>query len=363
MIIVLKNVTPLIFRRRTVFHNFVRQCTSDHSQQGFRIVFFGSDSFAVKHLTALGLNAKGKCGNVVKHLEVVSSSPKVIQRRGKKRLETSPVVDYCQTEGLPLHLWPMDSIDGFDVGVVVSFGYMIPDRLIKCFSMGVLNVHPSLLPRWRGAAPIPHTILAGDKTTGVTIIRIKPDRFDVGPIVAQEEVSVPDAVTREALTELLAIKGSNMLLQVLGNLKSSLRKERKQSEEGVTYAPKLKASIGIINWNTTAQDVDRVFRAIDGKFPLRATWKGEEFRLFDMVPLIENLNHPVIQDVSDIPGSMVYHKQSETLQVRCQDGWVGFRGVGFGRRKNMTSKEFFNGFLSSSRSGNQTVLEAGRDER
>ncbi|XP_037082157.1 methionyl-tRNA formyltransferase, mitochondrial-like, partial [Pollicipes pollicipes] len=107
--------------------------------------------------------------------------------------------------GLPVLDWPPQLAAGrFDLGVVASFGHLLPRRLIDLFPAGVINVHASLLPRWRGAAPVVHALLAGDRTTGVTIMVVKPHRFDVGDVLAQSTLPVAASADVHQLTEQLA---------------------------------------------------------------------------------------------------------------------------------------------------------------
>ncbi|KAG0423876.1 hypothetical protein HPB47_000367 [Ixodes persulcatus] len=129
----------------------------------------------------------------------------------------SPVRDYAAQESLPFNEWPCSiPRDTFDLGVVVSFGHMIPAADIEACKYGMINVHPSLLPRWRGAAPLVHTLLAGDTTSGVSVITVAPKRFDTGKIVAQQEVSVPPRVHLAAYTDMMADIGASMMRQTAG---------------------------------------------------------------------------------------------------------------------------------------------------
>jgi methionyl-tRNA formyltransferase len=110
----------------------------------------------------------------------------------------------------------------FDFGVVVSFGYFIPRGILELFSKGVVNVHPSLLPKYRGAAPIHHTILNGDKETGISIINLDPSRFDAGTILKQENVVIPnpETITFQELHDMLADKGGSNLVDTIRNFDS-----------------------------------------------------------------------------------------------------------------------------------------------
>lgn len=135
------------------------------TRQALNLLFFGSDRFSVVSLKALVS---------LKHpLTIVTKKDCLVN-------------DFAKDVGLTVHYWPfIVPRDEFDVGVVVSFGYLIPSASIEACKHGMVNVHPSLLPRWRGAAPLAHTILANDERTGVSLITVAKNRFDTGLIVKQ----------------------------------------------------------------------------------------------------------------------------------------------------------------------------------
>lgn len=143
-----------------------------------------------------------------------------------------PVKQYAVQSQLPIYEWPDVGSGEYDVGVVASFGRLLSEALILKFPYGILNVHPSCLPRWRGPAPVIHTVLHGDTVTGVTIMQIRPKRFDVGPILKQETIPVPPKSTAKELEAVLSRLGANMLISVLKNLPESLSNGRQQPTEG-----------------------------------------------------------------------------------------------------------------------------------
>ncbi|XP_026233985.1 methionyl-tRNA formyltransferase, mitochondrial isoform X2 [Anabas testudineus] len=209
-------------------------------------------------------------------------------------------------------------------------------------SSGILNVHPSLLPRWRGPAPIFHTILHGDTVTGVTIIQIHPNRFDVGPILNQELHLIPDNCTADELGEALAAKGAYLLIDTLKSLSERLVQKLEQSNAGARYAPKINTSLSWIVWEEqTCDQIDCLYRALSSRIPLRTTWMGKTIKLLDFVgkchiSLSDELRKPV-------PGSVTYQKESNILAVCCKDGWVGFKAVLL--KKRLTATDFYNGYL------------------
>lgn len=296
----------------------------------WRLLFFGSDEFAVESLKLLTSN-RSSCGGIVESLEVVTLSGDI------------PVKRFAQQNHLPLHTWPLGDLHGqFDVGVVVSFGCLLHERLINKFPYGILNVHPSLLPRWRGPAPVFHTVMHGDTVTGVTIMQIRPHRFDVGPVLAQELHPVPERCTADDLGAALATKGAHLLIDTLRTLSERMANKMEQSQTGATFAPKIHPSMSWMVWEEqTCDQIDRLYRAIGSRIPLRTIWMGSTIKLLDFVGKC----HISLSDQrrKPVPGSVSYQKESNTLAVLCKDGWVGFKAVLL--KKRLTAADFYNGYL------------------
>ncbi|XP_032273549.1 methionyl-tRNA formyltransferase, mitochondrial [Phoca vitulina] len=303
----------------------------------WRVLFFGTDQFAREALRALHAARENKEEELIEKLEVVtvpSPSPKGL-----------PVKQYAVQSQLPVYEWPDVGSGEYDVGVLASFGRLLSEALILKFPYGILNVHPSCLPRWRGPAPIIHTVLHGDTVTGVTIMQIRPKRFDVGPILKQEAVPVPPKSTAKELEEVLSRLGANMLISVLKNLPESLSNGRQQPTEGVTHAPKISAGTSCIKWEEqTSEQIFRLYRAIGTIIPLQTLWMDNTIKLLDLVEVNSSvLTDPKLREQPVIPGSVIYHKQSQILLVCCKDGWIGVRSVML--KKTLTATDFYNGYL------------------
>ncbi|XP_075015887.1 methionyl-tRNA formyltransferase, mitochondrial [Calonectris borealis] len=307
----------------------------------WRVLFFGTDRFAVTALRALEAAREPSEDSLVSRLEVVTLP---------SRLPGDLPVRSCARElQLPVHEWPHTGPAGqFDVGVVASFGRLLSEDLILQFPYGVLNVHPSCLPRWRGPAPIVHTVLHGDKVTGVTIMEIRPKRFDVGPIIKQEEFAVPPRCTAKELEVILSKMGANMLISVLRNLPESLKNKKEQPKEGVTFAPKISIATSCIDWEEqTAAQIIQLHRAIGSMFPLQTLWKGSTVKLLDFVEVdnIPGFTDEILNDSGAVPGSLLYHKVSQTLIARCKGSWIGIKTVVL--KKQLTAVDFYNGYMHS----------------
>ncbi|XP_076038681.1 methionyl-tRNA formyltransferase, mitochondrial isoform X1 [Oratosquilla oratoria] len=333
----------------------------------WNVLFFGTDNFAVASLKEL--HSETLSGNLIQRLDVVTVRLKKIK---------PAVSSYCEKQGLNLELWPVQVPHGkYDLGVVVSFGHLLPQAIIEAFPLGILNVHGSLLPRWRGAAPIMHAIMNGDTITGVTIMKIHPHRFDVGEIVCKTEVPISWNSKSGDLTRQIAEVGSKALVDVLKNLENTFTMAVPQPNTGITKAPKMTEQRAKIDWaKVTCYNVQCLYRALDDNFPLWTTWHGNTVKLREMVMKQKytqeqkyhtcvhndsqcsnenehfktNSKYPKGSDVKlqeeTIPGAVIYCKRTKVLRVCCVDGWVEFRKVHVKGRKPMTAHDFYNGFIS-----------------
>ncbi|KAK3590639.1 hypothetical protein CHS0354_013673 [Potamilus streckersoni] len=315
------------------------------SNPPWRILFFGTDNFAIATLKALNENRICQSSRLVETLEVVSN-------RGQ-----TPVRKYSEEVGLRVYDWPFKSvINHYDVGVVISFGHLIPDSIIHQFPYGILNVHPSLLPRWRGASPIIHTILNGDMETGISVMEIRPRHFDIGPLLMQRKYPVSDRMTTFGLADILAPSGGQLLLKCLENLPTLENYEVEQTNRGVTYAHKIVPAMANIDWvNQTCVDIDHQYRAIHEIYPLRSSWNGHTVKLLNMIhPKDLSVSHveSVLNifwhcDIDDLlPGMPVFDKEENCLLIRCKDGMVGFTHIII--KKKMNAQAFYNGYMSNS---------------
>ncbi|XP_047219219.1 methionyl-tRNA formyltransferase, mitochondrial isoform X3 [Girardinichthys multiradiatus] len=295
------------------------------SRPPWSLLFFGTDQFAVESLKVL-TSCRNPSKGIVEKLEVVSLPGDL------------PVRRFAQQNQLTLHNWPPHDLEGqFDVGVVVSFGRLIHGGLIDKFPFGILNVHPSLLPRWRGPAPVFHTIMHGDTVTGVTIIQIRPNKFDVGPILNQELHKVQKNCTAEELGAALATKGAHLLIDTLMKLPEKIANKREQGMMGVTFAPKINTSMSWIHWEEqTCNQIACLCRAIGCRIPLRTIWMGKTIKLLDFVGKCHTTDQR-----NQKPGSVYYDKVSNTLAVCCKVCITGRRNRGAYLERQKLAGELF----------------------
>ena len=229
------------------------------------IMFAGTPTFAVPCLTAL-LHSKHNVVGVI-------TSPDKPAGRGQ-HLQESPVKQIIKQTNIPLfqpstlkkHLCPdlFDLLSKADIMVVVAYGLLLPCSILSSPRLDCINVHASLLPRWRGASPIQAAILAGDTETGITIMQITK-KLDAGPILNQARCSIQPNDNTQNIHDKLAKIGADMLLKTLETINNnqSLSNAAPQDEAHVTYAHKIKKAHAIIDWTKTAEQLERQVRAFN----------------------------------------------------------------------------------------------------
>jgi methionyl-tRNA formyltransferase len=253
------------------------------SEPALRLVFMGTAEFAVPSLTAL---AAGR-----HPLVAVYSQPARPAGRGLEA-RPSPVARAAARLGLPLHcpasLRTPEAQAAFaaleaDLAVVAAYGLLLPQPVLDAPRLGCINLHASLLPRWRGAAPIQRALLAGDRETGITIIQLEP-ALDSGPILAMERIPIGPDSTASSLHDQLAQLGAAMVGPAVDALAGGRAQPRPQPEQGVTYAGKLDKAEGRLDWRLPAEALERQLRALN---PWPGCWtefRGQRLRVLAGAP-------------------------------------------------------------------------------
>ena len=227
-----------------------------------RVIFMGTPEFAVAALDAIV--AASDCGG--HEVVAVYSQPPLPGGRRGRELTPTPVHARAKALGLPVrHPLSLKGADeqaefaawGADIAVVAAYGLILPRAVLEAPTHGCLNIHASLLPRWRGAAPIQRAILAGDAETGVDIMRMEAG-LDTGPVLAEARTSV-NGKTAGDLTAELATLGAGLIVRVLADLAAF--PEVPQPEDGVTYAKKIDKSEARLDFARPAGEVERQVRA------------------------------------------------------------------------------------------------------
>jgi methionyl-tRNA formyltransferase len=233
-----------------------------------RLAFLGTPDFSV-----LALRALVEAGH---EIACVYSQPPAPRGRGQA-LRPSPVHAYAESQGLtvrtPVSMRDPAEIEAFaalnlDIAVVVAFGQILPAAVLEAPRLGSYNVHASLLPRWRGAAPIQRAIMAGDKVTGVQVMRMT-EGLDEGPVLATATVRIDQLETAGTLHDRLAAAGAELIARTLPEIEAGRALAVTQADEGITYAKKIRPKEARIDWRRPAEDVDRSIRGLS---PYPGAW-------------------------------------------------------------------------------------------
>jgi methionyl-tRNA formyltransferase len=246
-----------------------------------RLVFFGTPDFAVASLQAL-VNGRFTVAGVV-------TQPDKPQGRSRSELIPPPVKVAAQAEGIPV-LQPVRPLgDVFtaslrrleaDLGIVVAYGHILRPEILSTPPKGMINVHASLLPRYRGAAPIQHAILKGESETGITIMQMEAG-LDSGPILHRLVTAIGPDETAGALTKRLADLGATALVEALSLISGGLARAQPQNHTRATYAPKIDRDMARLVWQRDATTLVRQVRAFDPSPGAWTTLNGCILKIFD----------------------------------------------------------------------------------
>ncbi|XP_043590748.1 methionyl-tRNA formyltransferase, mitochondrial isoform X1 [Bombus pyrosoma] len=335
----LKEVNKIFFLtfNSKIYNKHYTCYSQSHEKQqsgAWKVLFFGTDEFAVESLKVLYNKYRSK---ELERLEIVTVNQK----------KENSVTKYAKENKIIVNKWPVEiNKSEFHIGIVVSFGHLIPSKIINAFPLGMLNVHSSLLPRWRGAAPIIHALINGDSKTGVTIMKIMPKKFDIGEIILQKAIDIDEHETLPELYTKLAKLGANLLKETFENLFELLKSARPQDEENVTYAPKITSKISLVNWNKmSATNVYNLHRALVGLYPLTTSFQNAKIKLFD-VHKIES--ESIVTELERAePGTVIYSKNNNALIIKCKENtFVSAKQITIQGKRTMSALNFCNGYIS-----------------
>ena len=300
-----------------------------------RVVFMGTPEFAVPSLERL----------ILDDYEVVAvyTQPDKAAGRGRS-LVLSPLKKAALAWGLPVvqpdNLKSPEAVTqlaGFrpDVIVVAAFGQILPQAVLDIPSCGCVNIHPSLLPRFRGASPVAASILAGDEFTGVSIMLM--DRgMDTGPVLARVQVSISAHDTTGSLTTKLSMMAADLLLEALPCWLRGELAPQPQSEAEATYSQTISKEEGEINWQLSATDIWRRLRAFYPWPGCYTRWRGRQLKIIEAVPLTEEKTVAVGQVVAT-------ERSGVAFGVGTGDGILGVLKVQMEGKRVMSAAEFLHG--------------------
>jgi methionyl-tRNA formyltransferase len=298
-----------------------------------RVVFMGTPDFAVPTLIEI-------VGGGHAVAAVYTRAPRPAGRRGLE-LTPSPVEREARRFGLavltPSSLRSADAADiarghGADVAVIVAYGLILPKPILDALPLGCFNLHASLLPRWRGAAPINRAIMAGDPETGVMVMRME-EGLDTGPVGMADRVAIGPDDTAGDLHELLARRGADLMLRALGALERGTLALTQQSEAGVTYAAKIGKDETRIHWARPAQQVHDHIRGLS---PFPGAW----FEIAgEATPARIKILRTTRAEGMGAPGSVL----DDRLTIACGNGAVRILELQRSGRQAMKADVFLHG--------------------
>ena len=277
--------------------------------KSLRIGFAGTPDFSATHLAGL-LTSNHKVIAVYTQPDRPAGRGNKLVHSAVKKLALENAIPVFQ----PISLKPETEHKQLqqlspDVLVVVAYGLILPQQILDIPYFGCINVHASLLPRWRGAAPIERALLAGDKVTGVTIMRMDAG-LDTGDMLSTENVAIESEDTRLDVENKLKLVGPKALIAALDDLENKLKSALKQDSSNSTYAAKLEKSEALIRWDVSAELVHRQVRAGIGRTPAYTFLDGQRLRI--------NSAKVVNSPVTVAPGTIL-SSDKDHFSVACRD--------------------------------------------
>ncbi|GLE00288.1 hypothetical protein PINS_up009015 [Pythium insidiosum] len=327
----------------------------------YSVVFFGTDDVSVATLQRLHANSQleDHTARLVSDIHVVCPSDRKVGR--SKRTDPVPVKRFALDHGLavthtPDHVktlkkWHPEPLlsTPFDVGVVVSFGYFLHPHLLANLRHGAINMHPSLLPKYRGPAPIHHALLHGDRETGVSVIEIDPRAFDVGRVLLQRRAAIPDGITCEPLARELAAIGGECVLETLVDLEHRKRVAVPQDDALACHAPKIRLQDGFLSLDDSADAIFHRWQALSDNVGVTLRFKDKDVKLVAMRrPTATELANVLAEEerlgTPLAAGGFFFDKSLNALWLKCADGnWLLVTKLQQADRKVGDALDFANG--------------------
>ena len=298
-----------------------------------RIIFAGTPEFAAVHLSAL-INSEHE-------VIAVYSQPDRPAGRGKK-LQPSPVKQVALEHNIAVYQ-PLNFKDPADIAelnalqadvmIVVAYGLLLPQAVLDAPKYGCLNVHASLLPRWRGAAPIQRCIEAGDKVTGITIMQMDAG-LDTGAMLHKVSTGIALDETGGSLHDRLASLGPDSLLTTLAQLQAGTLQPEQQNDALANYAHKLKKEEALLDWSQSAETLALRVRAFN-PFPVAYTLLGND--------RIRVLQASALDKVTQLQPGTIANVSAEGIEVACADGVLRLEQIQLAGKKAMMVADVING--------------------
>ena len=297
-----------------------------------RIIFMGTPDFSVPALVEL-------IGHGHEVVACYSQPPRPAGRRGLE-LTKSPVHEKAEGFGIPVFT-PTSLKDeaeqarfaelDADVAVVIAFGLLLPKPILEAPRLGCYNGHASLLPRWRGAAPIQRAIMAGDEETGTMVMKME-EGLDTGPIAMAERLAIESEMTAGELHDALSILTANLMVRAMAALERDSLKLAPQPEDGIVYAHKIDKGETRVDWSKPARDVHNHIRGLS---PFPGAWC--EMTIGGKAQRVKLLASRIAEG-DGTPGSL-----GEGLTIHCSEGAVELKRVQRAGKQAQSDEEFLRG--------------------
>ena len=322
-----------------------------------RILFFGSDKFSVVILSELYkhlIRPPSPPVLPIKLLEVVTPSRRPTAVRYSPA-SFNPVLDYSYKHNIKCHFWDQEETQkmillhrNFDIGIVAAFGYFIPSKVIDSFPKGMLNLHGSLIPKLRGAAPIENAILNGETTTGLTVMEVSKGKFDHGRVLSQATIDILRDMTSSELRLHMAEVGRKLLVDTLVNLEEVLRNPLNIDERLTSKAPKISNSRGRIEFSKCrCEHLHNMHRALLDRGGVWCRLGKKRVRLYNVIsPLDESISSDLsARFPTATPGYIHFIEKHRLIGLKMIDGWAGFENLHIEYRTNISAFEFHKDYL------------------
>lgn len=305
-----------------------------------KIVFMGTPDFAVGALQAI-IEAGHQVSAVV-------TQPDKPRGRGKE-LQMTPVKACAADHNIPVFQpvkikepEAVEILRGYDadIFVVAAFGQILSEEILSMPKYGCVNIHASLLPKYRGAGPIQWAVINGEKKTGITIMQMEKG-LDTGDMLLQKEVEIDPKETGDSLHDKLAAAGAELIVEALPKIEAGQLTPRKQNDAESCYAKMLQKSMGRIDWNMTADKLDCLIRGLISWPGASTTFRGKNLKIWEQEPAAEG--DFSVQISASAPGTVV-SVEKEAFYVQTGEGALKVLSVQIEGKKRMDVKDFLLGY-------------------
>ena len=302
-----------------------------------KIVFFGSDHFSRIIVAA--------CRGTSHTIQAIVTTPDTKKGRGQQESEAllkmyarEHALTFFQPDDLkdPRILSSLNDL-GADIFLVVSYGKILPHDMLVLPRLYCINIHPSLLPKYRGPSPVPYTLLYGDTKTGFTVITLN-EKVDSGDILYQEAMSIDTMINAYELTLRIARSAGEKIGAILDMIDEGTVSREPQDERKASYVPLLKKQDGLLDWNTRTEQLHNTIRALVPWPSAYTSFNNKMLKIYQSSP-VENIHARQTAQ----PGTIVEINKDGWLTVKTQDGYLRIHDVHYAGKKRMSAYEWVQG--------------------